>query len=50
VMRACIVNFRTTLEDVLALPALVAGLGEEADRKLRPEQSQESKSAERSQG
>jgi aromatic-L-amino-acid decarboxylase len=50
VMRACIVNFRTTLEDVLALPALVARLGEEADRKLRPEQSPQSRSAERSQG
>jgi aromatic-L-amino-acid decarboxylase len=49
-MRACIVNFRTTLEDVLALPAIVARLGEEADRKLRPEESGRSNSAERSQG
>ena len=49
-MRACIVNFRTKLEDVLALPALVARVGEEADRQLRPDESGRSKSTERSQG
>ena len=49
-MRACIVNFRTKLEDVLALPGLVARLGEEADRQLRPDESGRSKSTERSQG
>ena len=37
VLRACIVNFRTTRADVEALPALVARLGREADAKLRPE-------------
>jgi hypothetical protein len=36
VLRACIVNFRTTLADVEALPALVARLGREADETLRP--------------
>lgn len=32
VLRACIVNFRTTLADVEALPALVARLGREVDQ------------------
>jgi aromatic-L-amino-acid/L-tryptophan decarboxylase len=36
VLRACLVNFRTTLEDVSALPGIVARLGEQADRELRP--------------
>jgi glutamate/tyrosine decarboxylase-like PLP-dependent enzyme len=36
VLRACIVNFRTTLADVEALPALVARLGRKADDTLRP--------------
>jgi glutamate/tyrosine decarboxylase-like PLP-dependent enzyme len=36
VLRACIVNFRTTLADVEALPAIVARLGREADQALRP--------------
>jgi aromatic-L-amino-acid decarboxylase len=36
VLRACIVNFRTTLADVEALPAIVARLGREADQSLRP--------------
>jgi hypothetical protein len=35
-LRACIVNFRTTLAHVQALPGIVARLGEEADRALRP--------------
>jgi glutamate/tyrosine decarboxylase-like PLP-dependent enzyme len=35
VLRACIVNFRTTLGDVEALPALVVRLGREADAALR---------------
>jgi glutamate/tyrosine decarboxylase-like PLP-dependent enzyme len=35
VLRACIVNFRTTLEDVRMLPALVARLGHEVDAELR---------------
>jgi aromatic-L-amino-acid/L-tryptophan decarboxylase len=37
VLRACIVNFRTTLADVEALPAIVARLGRQVDRELRPE-------------
>ena len=36
VLRACIVNFRTTLADVAALPGLVARHGREADEALRP--------------
>jgi glutamate/tyrosine decarboxylase-like PLP-dependent enzyme len=36
VLRACIVNFRTTLADVEALPGIVARLGREADQALRP--------------
>jgi glutamate/tyrosine decarboxylase-like PLP-dependent enzyme len=35
-LRACIVNFRTTLDDVEALPELVARLGHALDGKLRP--------------
>lgn len=35
VLRACLVNFRTTLQDVCALPGIVARLGEQADRELR---------------
>jgi len=35
-LRACIVNFHTTLADIEALPRLVARLGAEADLALRP--------------
>ncbi len=35
-IRACIVNFRTTLSDVAAVPKLVVRLGKDLDRKLRP--------------
>ena len=35
-LRACIVNFRTSLEDVLALLPLVVRLGREVDKALRP--------------
>jgi len=35
VLRACIVNFRTTLFDIDALPAIVARLGREVDGELR---------------
>jgi aromatic-L-amino-acid/L-tryptophan decarboxylase len=35
-LRACIVNFRTTLSHLEALPAIVVRHGEEADRALRP--------------
>jgi aromatic-L-amino-acid decarboxylase len=36
VLRACIVNFRTALADVAALPGYVVQLGHELDAKLRP--------------
>jgi glutamate/tyrosine decarboxylase-like PLP-dependent enzyme len=36
-LRSCIVNFRTTLADVEALPEIVVRHGREADRELRPE-------------
>jgi aromatic-L-amino-acid decarboxylase len=35
-LRACVVNFRTSLEDIEALPVLVARLGREVDAALRP--------------
>lgn len=35
-LRACIVNFRTTLADVETLAALVVRLGRELDAELRP--------------
>ena len=35
-LRACIVNFRTTLKDVAVLPGLVTRIGRELDAKLRP--------------
>ncbi|HEY1577886.1 MAG TPA: aminotransferase class V-fold PLP-dependent enzyme [Terracidiphilus sp.] len=34
-LRACIVNFRTTLRDVEALPALVVRLGKQVDAQIR---------------
>ena len=37
VLRACIVNFRTTLEDVRALPRFVVEIGQDLDRRIRPE-------------
>ena len=36
-LRMCIVNFRTTHEDIEALPPYVVTLGEELDARLRPE-------------
>jgi glutamate/tyrosine decarboxylase-like PLP-dependent enzyme len=36
VLRACIVNFRTTSADVAALPGIVVRLGRETDAELRP--------------
>ena len=36
-LRACIVNFRTSLADIAALPGIVARIGREADAALRPE-------------
>lgn len=35
-LRACIVNFRTTLADIEVLPALVAQLGSALDAAMRP--------------
>jgi glutamate/tyrosine decarboxylase-like PLP-dependent enzyme len=35
-LRACIVNFRTTRNDVAAVPALVARMGRDVDAALRP--------------
>ncbi len=35
VLRACIVNFRTTLDDIEALPELVCRLGSEIDAGMR---------------
>ena len=35
-LRACIVNFRTSLEDIEALPPLVVRLGRATDQALRP--------------
>ena len=37
VLRACIVNFRTSLVDIEALPEIVARLGREVDAVLQPE-------------
>lgn len=34
-LRACVVNFRTTLQDIEALPEIVVRVGQEADRALR---------------
>jgi hypothetical protein len=35
-LRACIVNFRTSQEDVEALPEIVVRLGRSVDAELRP--------------
>jgi glutamate/tyrosine decarboxylase-like PLP-dependent enzyme len=37
-LRACIVNFRTSLEDIEALPILVTRIGREVDATMRPAQ------------
>jgi aromatic-L-amino-acid/L-tryptophan decarboxylase len=36
VLRACIVNFRTSLEDIEALPGIVIRFGREVDAAIRP--------------
>jgi glutamate/tyrosine decarboxylase-like PLP-dependent enzyme len=38
VMRVCIVNFRTSLEDIEALPEIVVRIGREVDAAMRPEE------------
>ena len=35
-LRACIVNFRTSLADIEALPGIVLRIGREIDAQLRP--------------
>ena len=35
-LRACVVNFRTSLKDIEALPALVMRIGREVDATIRP--------------
>jgi glutamate/tyrosine decarboxylase-like PLP-dependent enzyme len=35
-LRACIVNFRTTLADVRLLPELIVQLGRDLDKRIRP--------------
>jgi aromatic-L-amino-acid/L-tryptophan decarboxylase len=47
VLRACIVNFRTTLDDVEALPGIVARLGRQVDREMRPDAPAETSPPER---
>jgi glutamate/tyrosine decarboxylase-like PLP-dependent enzyme len=37
-LRMCIVNFRTSIEDMAALPDIVAAAGRQLDKKLRPDQ------------
>ena len=36
VLRACVVNFRTTESDIEALPGIISRVGHETDRSLRP--------------
>ena len=36
VLRACIVNFRTTMKDVLSVPEIVVRVGREVDQQKRP--------------
>src|SRR5579864_2867739 len=39
VLRACIVNFRTSLEDIEALPGIVIRIGKEVDAAIRSAKS-----------
>jgi aromatic-L-amino-acid/L-tryptophan decarboxylase len=43
VLRACIVNFRTSLEDIEALPGIVIRIGREVDAAIRPGKQKDSK-------
>ena len=38
VLRACVVNFRTTIKDIEALPLIVVRIGRKIDKKLRPKE------------
>lgn len=40
VLRACIVNFRTTMVDIEALPEIVVQIGRQVDQEIRPEHLQ----------
>jgi len=44
-LRACVVNFRTTREDIAALIDLVVRMGQEADEELRPTRPERSSAA-----
>ena len=35
-LRACVVNFRTAEDDIAAVPEMIARIGRQIDRKLRP--------------
>jgi glutamate/tyrosine decarboxylase-like PLP-dependent enzyme len=35
VLRSCIVNFRTSLEDIMAIPSIIVKYGEEVDKEMR---------------
>lgn len=41
VLRACVVNFRTSLEDIEALPHIITRIGAEIDGAIRPEELRE---------
>lgn len=43
VLRACIVNFRTTVEDIEMIPDIVCRLGQQLDKELRPLKLKEEK-------
>jgi glutamate/tyrosine decarboxylase-like PLP-dependent enzyme len=38
-LRACIVNFRTSGDDIESVPGMIAGFGQRLDRELRPNRS-----------
>jgi aromatic-L-amino-acid/L-tryptophan decarboxylase len=42
VLRACVVNFRTTIKDIEALPGIVIRIGREVDAEMRPAELRES--------
>ena len=42
VLRACVVNFRTTMTDIEALPGIVIRMGREVDAAMRPAELKQS--------
>jgi glutamate/tyrosine decarboxylase-like PLP-dependent enzyme len=38
VLRACVVNFRTSLEDIEALPEIIIRIGKKVDAEIRPQE------------